>query len=141
MGQQFTILISDRNRHVRELLRREMVAEGYRVRLAKNGLEVLEWAYHHESVDLVILDLDLPDKSGLVVLQKLEDRIPTLPVVIHSFLSDYAGHQALLNVTALVEKEGNSIERLRKVVAEILGKPDSKPSHITKDNNQPPVRP
>ena len=141
MGQQFTILISDRNRHVRELLKREMVAEGYRVRLAKNGREVLEWAYHHESVDLVILDLDLPDTSELAVLQKLEDRIPTLPVVIHSFLSDYANHQALLNVAALVEKEGNSIERLRKVVAEILGKPDSKPSNITKSNNQPPVEP
>ncbi|MCK5722800.1 MAG: response regulator [Gammaproteobacteria bacterium] len=122
MGRQFTILISDRNRNVREFLQREMMAEGYRVRLAKSGREVLEWAYHHESIDLVILDLDLPDASEMAILEKLEDRIPTLPVVIHAFLSDYDNHPAVLNAAALVEKEGNSVERLKKVVAEILGK-------------------
>ncbi len=122
MGRQFTILISDRNRNVREFLKREMLAEGYRVRLAKSGREVLEWAYHHESIDLVILDLDLPDASEMAILGKLEDRIPTLPVVIHTFLSDYDNHPAVLNAAALVEKEGNSVERLKKVVAEILGK-------------------
>ncbi len=122
MGRQFTILISDRNRNVREFLKREMLAEGYRVRLAKSGREVLEWAYHHESIDLVILDLDLPDASEMAILGKLEDRIPTLPVVIHAFLSDYDNHPSVLNAAALVEKEGNSVERLKKVVAEILGK-------------------
>ena len=141
MGRQFTILISDRNRHVRELLKREMVAEGYRVRLAKNGREVMEYAYDHESVDLVVLDLDLLDTSGLPILQKLEDRIPALPVIIHAFLSDYANHPALLNVAAFVGKEGNSIERLKKVVAEVLEKLDSKPSHIPENNNQPPEGP
>ena len=141
MGRHFTILISDRNRHVRELLKREMVAEGYRVRLAKNGREVMEWVYHHEAVDLVVLDLDLPDTSEMAILQKLEDRIPTLPVIIHAFLSDYANHPDILNVAALVGKEGNSIERLKKVVAEILGKPDSKPPNTTKNNKQPAVGP
>ena len=127
MGRQFTILISDRNRNVREFLKREMMAEGYRVRLAKSGREVLEWAYHHESIDLVILDLDLPDASGMAILEKLEDRIPTLPVVIHAFLSDYDNHPAVSNAAALVEKEGTSVERLKKVVAEILGKLDGEP--------------
>ena len=122
MGRQFTILISDRNRNVREFLKREMVAEGYRIRLAKSGREVLEWAYHKEFIDLVILDLDLPDASEMAILPKLEDRIPTLPVVIHAFLSDYDNHPAVLNTAALVEKEGNSVERLKKIVAEILGK-------------------
>jgi len=127
VGRQFTILISDRNRNVREFLKREMLEEGYRVHLAKSGREVLEWAYHHESIDLAILDLDLPDASEMAILEKLEDRIPTLPVVIHAFLSDYDNHPAVLNAAALVEKEGNSVERLKKVVAEILGKLNGEP--------------
>ena len=122
MGRQFTILISDRNRNVREFLKREMMGEGYRVHLAKSGREVLEWAYKQEFIDLVILDLDLPDTSEMAILEKLEDRIPTLPVVIHAFLSDYEKPPAVLNAAALVEKEGNSVERLKKVVSEILGK-------------------
>lgn len=60
MGRQFTILISDRNRNVREFLKCEMMTEGYRVRLAKSGREVLELACNDESIDLAILDLDLP---------------------------------------------------------------------------------
>jgi DNA-binding NtrC family response regulator len=118
----FTILISDRNRNVRKFLKRELMAEGYQVQLARSGREVLEWAYGHESIDLVILDLDLPDTSEIAILEKLEDRIPTLPVVIHAFLSDYENPPAVLNAAALVEKEGNSVERLKKVVSEILGK-------------------
>lgn len=122
MGRQFTILISDRNRNVREFLKREMMAEGYRVHLAKSGREVLKWAYKQEFIDLVILDLDLPDTSEIAILEKLENRIPTLPVIIHAFLSDYENPPAVLNAAALVEKEGNSVERLKKVVSEILGK-------------------
>ena len=122
MGRQFTILISDRNRNVREFLKREMMAEGYRVHLAKSGREVLKWAYKQEFIDLVILDLDLPDTSEIAILEKLENRIPTLPVIIHAFLSDYENPPAVLNAAALVEKKGNSVERLKKVVSEILGK-------------------
>jgi CheY-like chemotaxis protein len=37
----FTILIADRNPNVRELLKRELVAEGYSVQLARSSREVL----------------------------------------------------------------------------------------------------
>ena len=45
MGRQFTILISDRNRNVREFLKREMMGEAYRVRLAKSWREVLGYFF------------------------------------------------------------------------------------------------
>ena len=122
MEKEFTILVADRNRHVREFLKREMMAEGYRVRLAKNGREALKWIYHHEPLDLLILDLDLPDVSELAILKKLDDRVPALPVVVHTLLSDYANHPALSGAAAFVEKAGNSIERLKKVVFETLHK-------------------
>ena len=90
MKEQYKILIADRNPHVREFLKREMEAEGYDVRLAKNGREVLTWAYHQEQIDLLILDLNLPDENELCIPEKLQDRIPALPVVVHGFFSDYA---------------------------------------------------
>ncbi|MBW1738006.1 MAG: response regulator [Deltaproteobacteria bacterium] len=75
MAKKFTILIADRNRNVREFLKREMIAEGYRVRLAKNGQEVLKLAYQHGPLDLLILDMDLPDAIEIPVLEVLGDRI------------------------------------------------------------------
>ena len=116
----FNILIADRNPHVREFLKREMTAAGYRVRLAETGKEVLKWAYQHEPLDLLILDPDLPDTDETSLFEKLEDRIPILPVVIHSFLPDDTNHAAGLRGAVFVEKSGNSIEHLKKVMLEIL---------------------
>jgi CheY-like chemotaxis protein len=35
--KEFKILVADRNQRVREFLKRELMAEGYRVRLAKHN--------------------------------------------------------------------------------------------------------
>lgn len=125
----FNILIADRNPRVREFLKREMMAEGCKVRLAENGKEVLKWAYHHDPLDLLILDPDLPDTDESSLFEKLEDRIPILPVVIHTFLSDYGNNSAVLRAAAFVEKSGNSIERLKKVVLEVLQRSNPDRSH------------
>lgn len=118
--QSATILIADRNPNVREFLKREMTAEGYRVRLAKSGREVLRWIYHHEPLDLVILDPDLPDATDAPLLEKMNDRIPTLPIVIHSFSTEDVAANSDSFPVVFVEKEGNSIENLKKVVEHIL---------------------
>ena len=56
MGDTFIIMIADRNRNVRELLRRELESEGYQVRLAKDGRQVLRSINSDEPPDLLILD-------------------------------------------------------------------------------------
>jgi DNA-binding NtrC family response regulator len=113
-------LIADRNRHVREYIRREMMAEGYDILLAASGQEVLKRVYKPEPPDLLILDPDLSDSEGLPLLEKIEDRIPSLPVVIHGFSSDYRNGLGCSSVVAFVEKEANSIDRLKILVARLL---------------------
>lgn len=120
MKKEFTILIADRNPHVRKLLEREIIAEGYRVRLAKNARDVLEWVYHYEPLDLLILDPDLPETEDTLMLKKLNNRIPALPVIVHSYLTDYTGHAAVLKTAVFVEKRGSSIEYLKKLISDIL---------------------
>ena len=122
MKKKIKILIADRNSNVREFLRREMMAEGYSVELAENSREVLKWAYHREPADLLILDPDLPDAEESLLLKKLRQRMPYLPVILHTFFSDYLSASKIINPTDFVEKGGNSIEKLKKVVTEILNK-------------------
>ena len=122
MEKEFKILVADRNQHVREFLKRELVAEGYRVGLAKNVQEVLKKVYHSETLDLLILDPDLPGAEGLSLFKKLRDRIPVLPVVVHTYLKDYTNHTDILSEVAFVEKSGSSVESLKKMVCEILRK-------------------
>ena len=116
-----TVLIADRNPNVREFLRREFLNEGYRVLTAKNGREVLKQVYRPGRLDILVLDLDLPDTNGSDLLDLLQDRIPSLPLVLHCFApEDESREAALSRASAFVEKRGNSIDRLKKVVRELL---------------------
>lgn len=121
LEKRFTVLIADRNPHVREFLKREMMAEGYHILLAKSTKEVLKYIYDHDRpLDLLILELDLPDIGGLPILENLQDRIPTLPVVVHTYLSEYLNHPDVLCANAIVEKKGTNIDRLKEVVSDVL---------------------
>ena len=117
---QFTILIADRNPHIREFLRRELISAGYRVQLAKDGREVLRMTRVDDSPDLLILDLEIPHVNGLEILEQLQDRGPMLPVVIHTFLTEYANHPAVQKAAAFVEKTGNNIDNLKAVIVGAL---------------------
>ncbi len=116
----FTILIADRNPHVRKFLKREMMAEGYGIKVAEKGRQVLEMVYRNESLDLLLLDPDLMDMDGRELLKKLQDRIPTLPVIVHAFPDDYDKIGMDLIGVTFVEKKGDSVEHLKLLVKKIL---------------------
>lgn len=122
MKRQFKLLIADRNPHVREFLKREMAADGYQVRLAENARQLIKWVFNSELIDLLIIDPDLPGTDIASLFAKLQDRIPYLPIVIHTFISDYNDHPDVFQKAVFVEKQGNSVDHLKKVVFEILHK-------------------
>ncbi|UCG80558.1 MAG: response regulator [Desulfobacterales bacterium] len=122
MADQFTILIADRNPHVRGFLRRELIAEGYRVQVAKDGREVLRITDVEEPPELVVLDLDMPYVSGLKILEELQNRKSPVPVLIHTFLTEYAKHPAVQRAAGFCEKRGNNIDSFKATVAQVLRK-------------------
>jgi len=122
MRDSFTILIADRNRHIRELLRRELEADGYRVRLAKDGKQVFTVINSAEPLDLLILDLEIPYVDGVEIIERLKDREPPVPVVIHTFFSEDVKSSAVEKASGIVEKTGNNIDHLRSVVEKVLQK-------------------
>ncbi len=113
------ILIADRNRHVREFLCRELMDEGYLVEAARDGREVLQMLNSQNPPALLILDLELPYLNELQVLGVLQEKLPLLPVLIHSFLPESEQH--LPPATAFLEKREDT-NLLKEVVAELLGK-------------------
>lgn len=121
VNEKFKILITDRNRHVREFLRRELSAEGYQVEIAKDGREVLTWINRNDPPDLLILDLEIPYVDELDVLARLEDHKPPLPVVIHTFLPESADDPTGPKADAFLEKKGDT-DFLKAVVAEVICK-------------------
>ncbi|NLI34622.1 MAG: response regulator [Deltaproteobacteria bacterium] len=119
MNRQFHILVADRNRHVRELLRRELLVEGYSVQLAKDSEEVMAIIEGCRVPDLLILDPEIPNPSGISMLEMLSERIPPLPVVVHTLEAD-AGDSVSQNiVAAFIEKSGDT-NKLKHLILQVL---------------------
>ncbi len=96
MIKYYRILIADDHAVVRRGLRQifEETEEFHVVAEASNGFEVLE-KVRNIAVDLVVLDISMPDKNGLDVLKQLKQEFPHLPVLI---LSIYGEDQYALRV-------------------------------------------
>lgn len=84
-----TILVVDDDPSVRELLRQELVTEGYQVREAADGRQALESVREHRP-NLIMLDVMMPELSGFDVLSILRASPETMgiPVIIVSVLED-----------------------------------------------------
>src|SRR2546428_13696378 len=75
------ILVVDDDPSVRGMLARVLVGESYLVWSAGNGAEALEIAAG-VPIDLVLLDLNMPVKSGWDTLERLMADQPMLTVII-----------------------------------------------------------
>ena len=73
------ILVVDDEPDIRESLEFLLSNENYRVDLAANATEGLK-RLETSSYDLVLLDLMMPDKSGMQVLEEVRQRDPDTPI-------------------------------------------------------------
>lgn len=119
MEKRFTILVADRNRRIRQFLMRELAAEGYRVLLAEDRNDLLRIIRRDDTLDLLILDDDLlvPEESQIV--EQLGNRIPPLPLIVHSYSRECVETSLAREAAALVEKKGN-IGELKNAVDRVL---------------------
>src|SRR5664280_702738 len=76
-----TVLILDDEPVIREVLGSVLAKAGFVTREAASAAEGLE-RLAKESIDLLLLDLMLPDRPGLEVLAEVKARHPEVPVVV-----------------------------------------------------------
>jgi two-component system, NtrC family, response regulator AtoC len=76
-----TILVADDDRTIRQNLIKLLKAEGYRSIEASDGEEALA-RISAESPDAVLLDLKMPGRGGLDVLEELGPALADLPVIV-----------------------------------------------------------
>jgi two-component system phosphate regulon response regulator OmpR len=81
------ILVVDDDPEIRKLLARYVESQGFRVLLAANRRE-LEEALATHSVDLVVLDVMLPDGSGLDICRDLRAQRSAVPIILLTALKE-----------------------------------------------------
>jgi len=77
------VLVVDDEEDLLSLLDYNLKQEGFRVALARDGVEGIEQAHEHEP-DLIILDIMMPKMDGIEVCEKLrtDARLRTIPIMM-----------------------------------------------------------
>jgi CheY-like chemotaxis protein len=84
-GGPFALLIADHERDVRDEISSLLRNEGYETYLASDDDEAIE-IVHHEHIDVVVIDFELPHAGGLDTFQTINITIgERLPCVFTSF--------------------------------------------------------
>jgi DNA-binding response OmpR family regulator len=120
------ILVVDDNPQIRQSLQKVLRAEGYEVVLAADGREGVE-KFDTEQIDLLLLDVSLPDISGWDVFGTVTSRNPFVPIIIITGRNEQHPLAVLSGVGALVEKPLN-VPKLLQNIAEMLA--ESPETHL-----------
>ena len=122
------ILVVDDDLEIRRLLGRYLDGQGLRVTLAADKRE-LEEKLATQQIDLIVLDVMLPDGSGLDICRQLRDRKPHIPIILLTALKedvdriigleigadDYLGkpfnpRELLARIRAVLRRSGEMVE-------------------------------
>ena len=99
MTASASILVIDDEPPIRRLLRTGLGTQGYAIVEAGDGAAALA-SLETGGIDLVILDLGLPDMAGHALLAAIRERWPDLPVLILSSRDDERGKVEALDLGA-----------------------------------------
>jgi DNA-binding NtrC family response regulator len=75
------LLVADDDHGFRDAIAAAIAARGFEVAQVPSGAAALAWLAAHDC-DLVLLDLKMPDMSGLDVLDRIRERYPHLDVIL-----------------------------------------------------------
>src|ERR1035441_161357 len=77
-----TVLIAEDESEVRDYLALALTCHGYKVALAQNGEEAINYlATGADEISLLLLDLIMPRKDGFETLKEVRQAWPHLPVI------------------------------------------------------------
>ncbi|MDD3580137.1 MAG: response regulator [Desulfobacca sp.] len=97
MDEQYTVLVADDEKVIRDGCSLILQPEGYRVATAANGQEALE-LLRTEPVNVVLCDLKMPVMDALQVLEEAGNHYPEVPIII------ITGHGTVANAVECMKK-------------------------------------
>jgi DNA-binding NarL/FixJ family response regulator len=126
------LLIADDHLLVRRSLK-ELLEDNLELSVvaeASNGYEVLD-AIRTTQVDIILLDLNMPHKSGVQTLIELKRDYPSIPVLIISghCIEQYASRLIKMGAAGFVSKQ-EAPERLVDAIRHVVGATVSRTTRV-----------
>jgi len=124
------VLLVDDDPVVRKLISGYLVAAGYVVRTAVDGLDALG-KLRTGLPDLIISDLNMPRMSGIELLEVVRKRFPQIPVIVISAVAaDEMPEEVVAD--AYYHKNGFGFEQLLQTISDLTRNPPPRlaPPHV-----------
>jgi len=115
----YTILVVDDDAEMRSLLAEELEEEGYHVREAKNGLDILS-EIPFISFDALVTDWKLPLRDGLLVLNTVKEMHPSVPAILITAYGDSKIRKRVEKAGAVYLQKPFSMESLKDLLRTLL---------------------
>lgn len=137
-----TILIVDDEELIRESLRDILEDEGFHTLIASNAQEACQ-IYHKQAIDIILLDIWMPDMDGITLLQSLkEEGTLHCPVII---MSGHGNIETAVEATKLgaydfLEKPLSSAKLLLTIERALQTQALISQNHHLKAQIDPPVQ-
>jgi len=133
-----TVLLVEDEEAVRSMVRDALEGRGYRVLVARNGIEALDLAGRYaETIDLLVTDVVMPHMNGGELAARLERIKPGLRVLFVSGYTDDAiiRHGVLEARTAFLQKPF-PLDVLARTVREVLDAPSAGPAGAARASSE-----
>jgi len=110
------ILVVEDSPHIRNVVRRALESQGYRVAIAENGAAALALLERDPHVDLVLTDWTMPRMGGAALVEELSMRADAPPVLVMTgYAHESAKGAALGRDIPLIEKPFSPKQIARRV--------------------------
>lgn len=120
-----TILVIEDDSFLRELEQKKLNEKGYKALGASSSKEAFEILTSGNKVDLILLDLLLPEVDGFSILKDIRDNksLSTIPVIIFSNLYEEADAKKAnkLGVSDFMLKSNFTLDELVEKVKSFIG--------------------
>ena len=126
-GRDATILVVDDDRDVRELAGSILESLGYRVLTVPGGEAAVDAIANGANVDMVLMDVAMPEIDGVEAMSAIRARRPTLPYL---YMTGYVGPTKLDPNEQRILKKPFTVAELATKVEEFLHSTESAPSNV-----------
>lgn len=122
---QKTVLIIEDDNFLQGLEATKLKKEGYNILTAANSIEAFKAIDGIVKIDLVLLDLLLPDVDGFMILEKIRQNkiLQAIPVIVFSNLSEEkdVSRATQLGASEFMVKSNFTLDEIAKKIKELIG--------------------
>jgi CheY-like chemotaxis protein len=112
------VLVVEDEEAMRMLIKEELEDEGHEVKTVSNGKEALDFLSSND-VDLITLDIEMPDMSGLEVAGKIREMKKNVKIILLTAYSHYKSDLSSWAADDYVVKSSD-LSQLKNAVKKLL---------------------